>query len=728
MDQHNVNGTNIYENLGKVYISYNGTKEDDWLQQYDPLEDNEKKYTDKQKVEKIENILNSERACLIKASEGRGKTFLSRIIAHVYYEKGYEVWFGNITKLNASGESLKRWCKEKKTNCLVILENLHACKNNDDLEHWIGSINTMRKPLWYNNGNNELLFLLNARPTSEDFDTIMSDMGDQVTEKLEPDVEYCKGVASLSDRPIDKKVLDNFLKNNRFGFDKGNANLRLLRIVIEIWESDENILSIENVDEGKIILKFKTKYDLNLLGETEKDYLMFLSSIFQFDIPLPEELLISEEIDFLKKLCNDKHLVIDKDYKFYLPHSVDASYLNKAIGGRQYIIQTQVKILDFVDRILKNETPRVFESDFILLVSGLMARKEEFRDIIKELTEWDRAKVIIEKINSGFTIQLFYTENGHDVNSLRNIYDNNNDILRPYILELSPSLLIRLNYCLTNYLKYPAKKIGLDFFNNTDDLRKYLARWPVIYNVKSLRHKIRRMIKTISEYTTIFEDFCKIPSKPYLNTEQNNPRQLYLSKKTTETFVIALKNGCFDPKRFERLIFGMNKNGFYFKQLNWKSLSMFVNLIKTYMNEQNAKYFKAVTNTIVSEILKQPISFQYASSEQLSRFFYNVLSVDRSFLSRIINDDNVQEDAQNRMRNFEYTLSELYYFYYFYPLPWCKNKMNLLIDNADEEQQKVIKAWHDKVVDGLKKGQKSIEEGTLLAYIHNKFFSGQQNN
>ena len=54
--------------------------------------------------------------------------------------------------------------------------------------------------------------------------------------------------------------------------------------------------------------------------------------------------------------------------------------------------------------------------------------------------------------------------------------------------------------------------------------------------------------------------------------------------------------------------------------------------------------------------------------------------------------------------------------------------MNELIDQADTEQQKVIKKWHDKVWSGLQEGGKTMESGSMLEYIHNKFFSGQQNN
>ena len=54
--------------------------------------------------------------------------------------------------------------------------------------------------------------------------------------------------------------------------------------------------------------------------------------------------------------------------------------------------------------------------------------------------------------------------------------------------------------------------------------------------------------------------------------------------------------------------------------------------------------------------------------------------------------------------------------------------MDLLIDNADEEQQKVIKEWHDKVMEGLQKGGKTTESKSMLDYIHNKFVNEQQNN
>ena len=71
--------------------------------------------------------------------------------------------------------------------------------------------------------------------------------------------------------------------------------------------------------------------------------------------------------------------------------------------------------------------------------------------------------------------------------------------------------------------------------------------------------------------------------------------------------------------------------------------------------KKNAKYFKAVTNTIVSEILKQPISFQYASSEQLSRFFYNVL-IDTFSLSYITNSMIALISLLSLLLNIEYAI------------------------------------------------------------------------
>lgn len=737
MDQHNVSGTNIGKNLGEVNITYNGTKEDDWLQPYDSFEYDEKKYyIDKHRVEKIENTLCNKKVCLIKASEGRGKTFLSRIIAHDYFEKGYEVWFGNITKLNASGESLKQWCKKKNTNCLIILENLHACKDNEHLELFIDAINTMKTPRWYYNGNSEFLFLLNARPTSEDFDTIMSDLGNEVTEELEPDIEYCKGVASLSNRPIDEKVLDNFLKNNRFGFDKGNANLRLLGIILDIWEKwdkeeDGDLSSIEDVDENKIIHKFKTKYDLDRVIEMKKGHLMFLSSIFQFDIPLPVELLLPDEIDALTWFCNQddprrKGLVITKDKKFYLPHSVDASYLSKAIGGRLYIKQTQVKILDFVNRILKYETPRDFEGDFVLLVSGLYSRQEDFKELIKELTEWNKAEKIMERINPGFVLSVLNTWNGNynTYEEVLEIYDHNKQRVKSFIERSNPVILNHLN---TGFTNHNQRNILGDMFQSVEEFKSYLSKCKKIYFNGKFRSNVAKLGVG---YKIVFDNWWDLnfsysdfgPDFKFIQIGGVGKTRIRISNKWVNgIFYHCIQKNHEEAKKWLDRI---QTNGFFFDKLSWKQLGKLIHWIFIFKMETktNDNLCKEVVDELISEVLmenRRCKCLENASTNELGWFYHNIFIIDDNLHDSLMKNAEVIADARLRLNWFGYSPSELYLFSHFYSQKWCKTEIDTFINCANEEQQEIIKEWHDKVLEGLTEMDNTMDNTeSLLHSIH----------
>ena len=709
MDQHNENGPNIAENNGEINITYNGTKEDDWLQPYDPNDDVLiSYYIDGRWVGKIENKLSNKKVCLIKATEGRGKTCLSRIIAKKFSEEGYKVWFGDITRPEASGESLKQWCKVKNTNCLIILENLHSCKTNEELECLVKSIELMKKPQWHDNGNNELLFLLNTRPTSEDFDTIMSDLGKEVIEELEPDIEYCKGVARLSKRPIEENDLDSFLKNKRLGFGQGNANLRLLGIILEIWNMDEALSSILNINEKKIILRFKTKYELDSLKETDKGYLMFLSSIFQFDIPLPRELLKPEEIDFLNALCNDKHLVIDKDYKFYLPHSVDASYLSKAIGGRQYKTQTQDKILDFVNRILVYQTPRAFEGDFKLLISGLREKNTEYEEAIKALTRWDLAEQIIQKINPAFIITAFDTKYTN-AEKVKEIYNKNKKLLKEIILDQPPIIQNNLVLIFNKYLNIEKVFVN-DIFVSLNELNAYLDKYTPF---RSAWIKVWRELWEKKEFREILEErvpaggFSGIQYDYGFNTTHDSIFQCCLSNETIRSFYVL------NVEQAENQLSKINKYGFYFKNCSWTHLSKMIASIRAKTNDENkiicGKVIKRIVQTIINEINADPLAVQKASLEQLSFFLYNIKLVDEKLYNHTVSNIVLINEVKSRLKAPSIGMEELFLFANYYQhqgfdsfdIHGMVENAKLVFDGSEdiiEENERKISVYLDRIL------------------------------
>ena len=192
----------------------------------------------------------------------------------------------------------------------------------------------------------------------------------------------------------------------------------------------------------------------------------------------------------------------------------------------------------------------------------------------------------------------------------------------------------------------------------------------------------------------------------------------------------------YDEICFQNLISELCTKGFYFDALNWRQLNNFVRKMGDCINKTNKENFVQVANELVKMItdkdevfIKKTDAWKKASSKELSYFLYNLKRIDIIPYNNTVLNAEIIEIVNHKLEEMKIVMSnDLFLFSSFYSQDWCKTKMDSLIDNADEEQQKIIKAWHDKVVDGLKKRQKSIEEGTLLAYIHNKFFSGQQNN
>ena len=146
------------------------------------------------------------------------------------------------------------------------------------------------------------------------------------------------------------------------------------------------------------------------------------------------------------------------------------------------------------------------------------------------------------------------------------------------------------------------------------------------------------------------------------------------------------------------------------------------------MNLNNQQQSIEIVKAFIQKVLEIKGSLFHASAHDLSRFFTIIAAVDEETYQSLLDEEPVILDIKRRLGVFSFTNSNLYLFGHFYSREWCKTRMNMLIDNTAEKQQKIIKEWHDMFLDGLKKEKKSIEEGSLVDYIHNKFFNEQQNN
>ena len=427
-------------------------------------------------IDRVRHCLDEKKACLIMAPEGRGKTYLSRIIGYKYHhEQRMEVFFldfkdSNRVRDNSSisigdfQDQLQEWHKIKEKNYLLVLENVHAYHYLSALKELI--FTRLRIP------DNHTWFLLNARPTDielEDF----SDWEEQTVD-LKPDIKNINGIIDLYAKELGREPFGNneqdrtaFIEriypheNNPVG-----ANLRLLSIYLKTWQKHPEKLYITNIDEQTILKDFRKTY-LENKSSKEIKVLWYISCLYQFDVPLHEDLnqeVGSFENDFLRY----------DGSQYHLPHSVDAFFLFKAICNYKksdYREKTREFVNCYVNTILANSNPRKFEGDFRLLIQGLIQRKTEFQVLINELADWPMVERIIKNTNPGFIIIAFNPQNGHSPQEILDYYKANLDWLKTFIFEINPSVLNLLCY---NFKKYLKHNIFKDFFKNPEELNDYL--------------------------------------------------------------------------------------------------------------------------------------------------------------------------------------------------------------------------------------------------------------
>ena len=502
---------------------------------------------------------------------------------------------------------------------------------------------------------------------------------------------------------------------------KGNgANLRLLKIYLDIWnKEDSNYLKISQIKEKEVLLEFQSKYHIRKITKKDKNTLLYLSSIFQFDTPLPESLLSEDAIDFLSD--NNRLLdgiVIKQDSKFYLPHSVDALYLCKAICyyqeddyEREYKEKTNDFVKTFISSILANKNPRKFENDFRLLVSGIMERKAEirdssnsvgseveeleFKDLIKELTQWDNqdscvnAKNIIEKVDPGFIFitinQLYCSEN----NDNKNYYINNKAWFKKIALESEPNVLTLLNLTFSSHYDY--HEIVSDILTTPKEVRDFVSKledFNVSY-ANRRRQQGKRVMKFQHKNARFWGKLRALEDKFIAEGSMNESERITHPAQTQVFydyhFDSKIKNGVCIDKEFVKwmnyskhsttLYIALEKmrNGFFFKTLNWKMMVKLTKAIKeVYDSHHDERLCSFLITKITDEIIvNHTDSFQHATVNQLDEF-YSCVSIDKTSYDKLLSNVYVIEDAKRRSKQFGKTMPEYYYFRHFDKQEWCK--------------------------------------------------------
>jgi hypothetical protein len=704
-------------------------------------------YRNEKKITEITDTLRKRRICLIRAMEGRGKTFLSRIVAYQLYTKeGFDVYFVDLKnngiriesiedKLRSSSDSNKKkeaeQTKNEKTKCLLVFENAHSFSELDKLTEIIDK--------WREEENsNNLFFLLNARYTTEDYDPLL-EWSARFVVKLNPDMEDIEGIICLYEnitnaqrekkrQVIERTKFDQFITDKIFNLktksqnENISANLRLLNIYLRVWQEDDSIDSIDKIEDDKIFRKFSDVYRIGRIKFSEIQILLFLSSIYQFDVPFYADEKNHEECNYLSELTQDGRIYVSDKGCFHLPHSIDALWLCKTIcdfKNYNYVGKTSEYVKKYIQFMLDSPDPRQFESNFIQLISGLASKSDLFSPLIKELTDGNDKWVrnIIEKLNSGFVFVFFNTLNYEELSKVRfEFYKENKKIFRTALLNSGPVVCHLLNKNLKKYYKY--QFLTNDIFENTEDLSIFLKK--IDLSLSSIRELLENISEISSKHRNIIEKYrnnrnkeaIKIYDYYFYSAVQSEISAIRIDNKWVNLF--------YSFQDISINISKINKYGFYFEHLSWKHLGKFINKIDEYFNKTNDEKCIKLIRRIVKEILTKKGSFEKATAKQFAFFLHHIESIDQIYYGRILNEECVITDIKRRIQEFSYSKDELYLLSHFIFKEWCIPEVKELMESADESEILLIKQWYNDVL--LNNNNNiDIEKGTLLYYIKEFF-------
>lgn len=692
-------------------------------------------YQDENKIHEIMGHLvhTSKNICLIQAAEGRGKTYLSRIVAYNFFKQNHNVYFTDLIGDNDFSVSkfdtlLKQWGNNQKEKYLLVLENVHAFF---DLKNLTETINK-----WLHTKNcNNLSFLLNARYTSED-DRFFDSWSRDFTVKLAPTENHVKEILSLHEKVVNKELnthspsilqcdCEQFITDKiLFPKDKDNlkedsANLRLLYRYLAIWR--ERKISIIEIEESEIIEEFGCKFEIDNLKPSEQETILYFSCIVQLGTPFYINKKKYENDYILLKTFVKKGLLSQNKDNFDIEHSVDALYLCKYLCQKVYFDKMNYEeitiyyVKQYILSMLEETNPRSFENNF----KNLILNREKFIFLSKALTNVENEELIIriiEKLNPGFILVFFNTFGDDNGEQKYKFFLKNKSIFKKHILN-SLNLYERLPKIINKY--YPGHDLLRDIIENETDFTNCLQQFP-----KSKDQKL--ILKSHPEYKYLAKEYHLVPKKEDYGDKKEQKKKyknLYYFYSTGDStnakhintgFIVRFYRND-NNEDISQIISNLLITDFYFNNLGWKQLGVFTSKIREHYKINN-QICVSLAEKIVEKILCQKKYFEYSTDEELSLFLWHIESIKKSLCGEVIKDKGVIADMEKRIRRFSYTDAELYLLSHFAFEEWCILAIERLIKIANNSQELRLIKWYQKV-----KLNNEIEVGSLPWYIKNRF-------
>ena len=284
-------------------------------------------FLDKNRIEKVENLLQRNRICLIRGAEGRGKTVLARVIGFNRYKQGWKVYFIDVSEM--TDEEVQSCCFNIVTlgveKTLFIIENAHQSLDEITPE-LVKAANNASK-------NKKTYFIFTLRkilPGDEQF--VLGDPFEEWVEKgmyedLTPDIEIIKGIIEIfiattefshNPNPISEEDLN-------YVYNEVGTNLRRLSWYLKSWSKIGGPLS--SVTKEMVLEEIIRHIFVPLKDAHLQEMLVKVSAAFQYDINF-----YGKDFDHatLNKLVKGGDITFLRGDYYKLQHSSDADYIVEA--------------------------------------------------------------------------------------------------------------------------------------------------------------------------------------------------------------------------------------------------------------------------------------------------------------------------------------------------------------------------------------------------------------
>jgi archaellum biogenesis ATPase FlaH len=317
-------------------------------------------------LREIEINLRRNRLCLIRGSEGRGKTALARKVGYDLTKDGWEVWHLDISTYTEKDmiPELEKFDHEK---YLIIIENAHS---------FLEVAEQLLKP-FHKTKNAQYLFTTRLIADNDVFEEIM-DKGWYWD--IEPDIDTIKGIIGhyktnlrlASYKPSSEVEIQKWIEENI------GSNLRRLRWFLDAWEDKVNT-PLHEVNRDKV-KEHVYKKIVNPLEPEEQRALFKISAIFQFDVEVHGFSFGNAE-GYFAKLCH-RGLVYEDSGYYRLAHSTDAVYITEAYAYGKSIKTASTEVCKILQEYFEQSPPNYYQLIVALYVA---LHRERKRDLLREI-------------------------------------------------------------------------------------------------------------------------------------------------------------------------------------------------------------------------------------------------------------------------------------------------------------------------------------------------------